>query len=151
MWICLPLVPRRLPLAPACKADGSPTHRYCSLYWGSLWKAPDYAYRLKTYVVDFDNNSAVSQAVIAATGASLEGPAPHLGYDFVEAGRFADISQVADAVHQEQAWAAIVISSGAAERLQQARQTGDATYTVSCCDARRPCKVAELIAHIIWS
>lgn len=113
-----------------------PSILLASLYWGSLWKAPDYAYRLKTFVVDFDNNSAVSQAVIAATRASFEGPAPHLGYDYVETGRFTDISQVVDAVHQEAAWAAIVISSGAAERLRLARQTGDTTYSVRRCSLR---------------
>lgn len=136
MWACLPcacLSLASLPLAPLPALTwrvlpASPL----AVYWGALAHTPQYAYRLSTFIVDFDDNSAVTQAIVAATQSSMQAPPPFLGYNVVESGRFSSLADVANAVHEEEVWAAIVINRGAAEALELARQTGDASYTVSC-------------------
>lgn len=65
------------------------------------------AYRLRTFVVDFDNNSIVSQAVNQAVTASNAGPPPHLGWEVVSGSQYNTPQDLADLVIDEKLWAAV--------------------------------------------
>lgn len=131
MWACLPFYCPSLPLASLSLDLQADLAFNSGCAGGSLWKAPNYAYRLKTFVVDFDNNSSLSQAVISATEASRDSKGVRLGYQIVQAGTFANLAEVQNAIHEEEAWAAIVVNSGASAALQLARETGNSSYSVS--------------------
>ncbi|KAL0562956.1 hypothetical protein V5O48_019122, partial [Marasmius crinis-equi] len=95
-----------------------------SIYWGSLWKTP--AHSLKGRVVDFDGSTignTVSQAVIASSATSkvdwtLMPPSDFAGGN----------NDVADKIVDEKAWVAIVINSGATDRLNSAVSSADSSY-----------------------
>ncbi|KAL7414561.1 hypothetical protein BDY24DRAFT_385658 [Mrakia frigida] len=99
-----------------------------SFYWGSLWAQKEHAYRLKTCVVDYDNDSLVSRAVITAIDASNAGPPPHLGWQVVSGEQYDSVEKIEALLVDEKAWAAVVIHAGAEASLLAARQIGNASY-----------------------
>ena len=78
-----------------------------SYYWGSLWVQKENAHRLRAWVIDYDNNSAVSQAVFTAIDASNAGGFPHLGWEVVTGEKYSTIDKVRDLLVDEKAWAAV--------------------------------------------
>lgn len=101
MWICLPV------------------------YWGSLARTATHGPSLKTWVIDQDGGE-IGQAVVQGLMATTQsGTKQHLGWRQIPADR---VSDVASAIVDEQAWAAVVINAGASARLAAARTSGNASY-----------------------
>ena len=78
---------------------------------GSLWAQKEHAYRLRTWVVDLDNDSIVSRAVITAIDASNAGPAPHLGWQVVSGEQYDSAEKISALLVDEKAWAAVISES----------------------------------------
>ncbi|QRV72212.1 nitrosoguanidine resistance protein SNG1 [Ceratobasidium sp. AG-Ba] len=104
MWICLPV------------------------YWGSLARSASHAPSLKTWVIDRDGGE-IGQAVVQGLLATTQtGTKQHLGWRQIDASQVGDVGE---AIVDEQAWAAVVVNSGASARLAAARASGDASYNPS--------------------
>ncbi|KAG8724775.1 hypothetical protein FRC09_014411 [Ceratobasidium sp. 395] len=102
MWICLPV------------------------YWGSLARSATHAPSLKAWVIDRDGGE-IGQAVVQGLLATTQsGTKQHLGWVQISADQ---VSDVGEAIVDEQAWGAVVINSGASTRLAAARASGDAAYS----------------------
>ncbi|KAG8686442.1 hypothetical protein FRC08_012504 [Ceratobasidium sp. 394] len=101
MWICLPV------------------------YWGSLARSATHAPSLKAWVIDRDGGE-IGQAVVQGLLATTQtGTKQHLGWRQVPADH---VSDVGDAIVDEQAWAAVVVNANASARLAAARASGDSSY-----------------------
>ncbi|KIM31251.1 hypothetical protein M408DRAFT_327517 [Serendipita vermifera MAFF 305830] len=103
VWICLPV------------------------YWGSLWKGPELTGNIHALVINRDDGiigSTVAGALINSTTSGSQ----HLGWEEVDPSTFATDEDVAEAIVDEAAWIAVVITSGATSRLAAARATGDTSY-----------------------
>ncbi|KAG8712219.1 hypothetical protein FRC08_014877 [Ceratobasidium sp. 394] len=101
MWICLPV------------------------YWGSLARSARHAPSLKAWVIDRDGGE-IGQAVVQGLIATTQtGTKQHLGWRQVPADH---VSDVGDAIVDEQAWAAVVVNANASARLAAARASGDSSY-----------------------
>ncbi|KAG9104131.1 hypothetical protein FRC07_009843, partial [Ceratobasidium sp. 392] len=101
MWICLPV------------------------YWGSLARSATHAPSLKAWVIDRDGGEigqAVVQGLIATT---QSGTKQHLSWRQIPADQITDVG---DAIVDEQAWAAVVVNANASARLAAARASGDSSY-----------------------
>ena len=108
-----------------------------SVYWGVLYHVQSNLSSLVIYVVDFDGQLAPYTAVtpligpmITQTTEAMVADSPvHLGYGTLPPSYFNnDPMEVRKAVYEQQAWAAIVINANATALLQQAVETGDASY-----------------------
>lgn len=102
MWICLPV------------------------YWGSLARSATHAPSLKTWVIDRDGGEigqAVVQGLLATT---RSGTKQHLGWRQIPADQ---VDDAAYAVEDEQAWAAVVVNSGASALLASSRASGNSSYS----------------------
>lgn len=73
----------------------------------TIYSRVESVYRLRTFVVDFDNNSIVSQAVNQAVTASIAGPPPHLGWEVVSGSQYNTPQDLADLVVEQKLWAAV--------------------------------------------
>ncbi|KAB5590166.1 Nitrosoguanidine resistance protein SNG1 [Ceratobasidium theobromae] len=101
MWICLPV------------------------YWGSLARSASHAPSLKAWVIDRDGGE-IGQAVVQGLLATTRtGTKQHLGWQQIAGDAVADVGE---AIVDEQAWAAVVVNSGASARLAAARASGDSSY-----------------------
>lgn len=108
-----------------------------SLYWGVLFKTDDNLRAIVVHVVDFDGQVApynnvqplVGPAVTKVTQQLFDSPEPSLGYITLPPSQFNnDPLQVREAVYRWDSWAAIVVNPNATSLLQQAVETGNASY-----------------------
>ncbi|MCJ1304249.1 hypothetical protein MMC08_007061 [Hypocenomyce scalaris] len=108
-----------------------------SLYWAALYHVESNLSSLIIFVVDFDGQLApytgvtplVGPMITQTTEAMVASGPIHLGYGTLPPSSFNnDPMQVRKAVYEQQAWAAIVINANATALLQQAVDTGNASY-----------------------
>ncbi|SLM40306.1 Domain of unknown function DUF3533 [Lasallia pustulata] len=108
-----------------------------SLYWGVLFHVESNLSSLVVYVVDFDGQQApytgvtplIGPMITQTTEAIVANSPSHLGYGTLPPSAFDnDPMAVRRAVFEQHAWAAIVINANATALLQQAVQTGNASY-----------------------
>lgn len=108
-----------------------------SVYWGVLYHVESNLSSLVIYVVDFDGQLApytgvtplIGPMITQTTEAMVADSPVHLGYGTLPPSSFNnDPMEVRKAVYEQQAWAAIVINANATALLQQAVETGDASY-----------------------
>ena len=108
-----------------------------SVYWGVLYHVQSNLSSLVIYVVDFDGQLApytgvtplIGPMITQTTEAMVADSPVHLGYGTLPPSSFNnDPMEVRKAVYEQQAWAAIVINANATALLQQAVETGDASY-----------------------
>lgn len=107
-----------------------------SLYWGVLFRVEDNLSSLVVWVVDFDGQVAPYNNIAPIVGPeivryaeSLIAPTGAVGWGSLPASEFNnDPLQVRQRVYDYDAWAAIIINANATALLQQAVQTGNATY-----------------------
>ncbi|EGG09503.1 uncharacterized protein MELLADRAFT_104233 [Melampsora larici-populina 98AG31] len=102
---------------------------FLSIYWGSIWKLPQYANKLEGIVVDFDQD-VIGQAVITAFKQNT-GQSTQLTWTIVDASKYNTPEGVIDAILAQEYWAAIVVNRGASANLQQAVTRQDANYNGS--------------------
>lgn len=101
------------------------------IYWGANWRVYQGIHNLNGWIVDFDGGaigSIITQAYLNATG-----PQEQLSWYTVPTSNFPNgPSDIVDAVLNERCWAAVVINSGATDRLNAAVASGsDANYNNS--------------------
>lgn len=109
----VPFAPPSPVSTPACRklvkliSPLPPTFLLVLAPQGSLWVQKENAYRLRTWVIDYDNNSAVSRAVITAIDASNAGGFPHLGWTVVSGPQYDSVEKIRELLVDEKAWAAV--------------------------------------------
>ncbi|EGY21419.1 MNNG and nitrosoguanidine resistance protein [Verticillium dahliae VdLs.17] len=108
-----------------------------SLYWAVLYRLEENLRALTVQVVDFDGlvepytggSPKIGPQVVQLTEQMLSMSGPSLGYQTVLASQFAyDPLKVRASVYEWDSWAAIVINPNATALLQQAVETGNASY-----------------------
>ncbi|WAR54353.1 hypothetical protein PtB15_3B867 [Puccinia triticina] len=97
-----------------------------SIYWGTLWKLDEHAYRLKGVVVDFDQGD-IGQAVLRASQERTGSPR-QITWTVENPSAFKDVSSVAQLVLDERYWVAIVVQPGSTDNLRKAASSADAAY-----------------------
>lgn len=102
---------------------------FLSIFWGSIYKLPEYANRLEGIVVDFDQD-VMGQAVIAAFKQNT-GQSTQLTWTIVDASKYNTPEGVANAIVAQDYWAAVVVNRGASASLQQAVARQDPNYNGS--------------------
>ncbi|KAJ6560477.1 hypothetical protein B0H10DRAFT_2115024 [Mycena sp. CBHHK59/15] len=99
-----------------------------SIYWGSVWSTPHH--NLPGWIVDFDGGS-IGQGVVQVLSA-IDPGVNGIVWEVVSASQFpGGISQVENAVVQEETWVALTINSGASANLTAALAAADASYNSS--------------------
>ncbi|TFK37433.1 hypothetical protein BDQ12DRAFT_685318 [Crucibulum laeve] len=94
-----------------------------SIYWGSLWKTP--AHNLPGWIVDFDGG-LIGQAITT----NLPSHGGKISWTVVSADRFPEgISQLANAVVEDETWVAVSINSNASAHLSAALSSPNITYS----------------------
>ncbi|KAG7109396.1 putative endoplasmic reticulum membrane protein like [Verticillium longisporum] len=108
-----------------------------SLYWAVLYRVEENLRALTVQVVDFDGlvepytggSPMIGPQVVQLTEQMLSMSGPSLGYQTVLASQFGyDPLKVRASVYEWDSWAAIVINPNATALLQQAVETGNASY-----------------------
>ncbi|PLW05879.1 hypothetical protein PCANC_21115 [Puccinia coronata f. sp. avenae] len=97
-----------------------------SIYWGTLWKLDERAYKLRGVVVDFDQGD-VGQAVQRASQ-GLTGSSRQITWTVENPSAFKDPSSVAQLVLDERYWVAIVVQPGCTDNLRKAISSVDSNY-----------------------
>ncbi|KAG8987043.1 hypothetical protein FRB90_003624 [Tulasnella sp. 427] len=109
MWICFPV------------------------FWGSLGETSQHVPNLKGLVINRDGaDGALGQAIVAAFEANSRGegvaPNAHLTWVVADLTAFRPNDDLAHAVVEEAAWAAVVVNPSATALLTSARSSGDSSY-----------------------
>ncbi|KAG8992124.1 hypothetical protein FRB90_001079 [Tulasnella sp. 427] len=109
MWICFPV------------------------FWGSLGETSQHVPNLKGLVINRDGaDGALGQAIVAAFEANSRGegvaPNEHLTWVVAESTSFPTNDDLAYAVVEEAAWAAVVVNPSATSLLTSARSSGNSSY-----------------------
>ncbi|KAG8947115.1 hypothetical protein FRC04_010966 [Tulasnella sp. 424] len=104
-----------------------------STYWGSLGETAQHVPNLKGLVINRDGtDGALGQAIVAAFEANSRGegvaPKAHLTWVVTDSSALPTNDDVAFAVVEEHAWAAVVVNSGATSLLTSARSSGNSSY-----------------------
>lgn len=107
-----------------------------STYWGSLGETAQHVPNLKGFVINRDDtNGALGQAIVAAFEANSRGegvsPKAHLTWEVMDTSSFPTNDDLAHAVVEEHAWAAVVVNSAATAALTSARSSGNSSYDPS--------------------
>ncbi|KAH9825005.1 hypothetical protein DFH28DRAFT_942522 [Melampsora americana] len=102
---------------------------FLSIYWGSIWKLPEYRNKLRGIVVDFDRD-VIGQAVVTAFKQNT-GQSTQVTWTIVDASKYSTPEGVSQAILAEEYWAAIVVNRGASASLQAAVTRQDSTYNGS--------------------
>jgi len=97
-----------------------------SIYWGTLWKLDEHAYKLRGIVVDFDQGD-IGQAILRASQERTGSP-EQITWTVQNPSAFQDPSSVAQLILDEQYWVAIVVQPGATDKLGKAIASADSTY-----------------------
>ncbi|KAG8926597.1 hypothetical protein FRC01_008640, partial [Tulasnella sp. 417] len=104
-----------------------------SVYWGSLGETTQHVPNLKGLVINRDGADGVlGQAILAAFEANSRGegvaPNAHLTWVVTDPSSLPTSDDVAHAVVEEHAWAAVVVNSAATSLLTSARASGNSSY-----------------------
>ncbi|KAG8952839.1 hypothetical protein FRC00_006594 [Tulasnella sp. 408] len=104
-----------------------------STYWGSLGETAEHVPNLKGLVINRDATDGVlGQAIVAAFEANSRGdgvaPNAHLTWVVTDSSSLPTDGDVAHAVVEEHAWAAVVVNSAATSLLISARASGNSSY-----------------------
>ncbi|KAG9032788.1 hypothetical protein FS837_002639 [Tulasnella sp. UAMH 9824] len=102
------------------------------VYWGSLGETSEHVPNLKGWVINRDGDGALGQAIVQAFEANSRGegvaPKQHLTWIIVDPSQYPSNDDVAYAVVDEKAWAAVVVNTAATQALLNARSTGNSSY-----------------------
>ncbi|KAI7963230.1 hypothetical protein MJO29_003657 [Puccinia striiformis f. sp. tritici] len=97
-----------------------------SIYWGTLWKLDEHAYKLRGVVIDFDQGD-IGQAVLRASQEQTGSPR-QITWTIENPSAFKDASSVAQLILDERYWVAIVVQPGSTDNLRKAVASADTTY-----------------------
>ncbi|KZW01003.1 hypothetical protein EXIGLDRAFT_761285 [Exidia glandulosa HHB12029] len=100
-----------------------------SIYWGAFWKLDDHLHNLHVVVADLDGGSIGQFVTQGLTSSNFTGSPKQLTFDVANRGQFASTQDVERYVLNEHVWAAVVVESGASQRLTAAAT--DASYNGS--------------------
>ncbi|POW20405.1 hypothetical protein PSHT_03595 [Puccinia striiformis] len=101
-------------------------HPVLSIYWGTLWKLDEHAYKLRGVVIDFDQGD-IGQAVLRASQEQTGSPR-QITWTIENPSAFKDASSVAQLILDERYWVAIVVQPGSTDNLRKAVASADTTY-----------------------